>query len=274
MKTIPFERLYNTDFIITEPMAKLQYWRARGNVYNAIGRPKVSQTLLWFKNCSGRITHKSGEVLEIKQNQLAYMAKGAEYKVEFENNQGDSGDTVVIHFQMTDLAGEDIAASERPMICIKSVDMSHAMLMDELAEEYKNNVACIPEMKAAVYKLLSAICEKQKRRSTKNKYTCISTGIKLLEENSDMRISEIARLCGVSECYFRRLFAEYSGMSPIDFRQHYRIEKAKQLLLSDEGLTVGEVAEELKFSDIYHFSKTFKRFLGVSPNKFIAGKSE
>ncbi len=270
MKTVPFDRLYNTDFLITEPMAKYQFWKQRGNVYNAIGRPKVSQTLLWFKNCTGRITCKDGSVLEIKQNQLAYMAKGSEYKVEFENNITNGEDTVVIHFQMTDTDGEDIAASDAPFICMKNVELTFAMLIEDMTKEFKNNIPKIPEMKASLYKLLSAVCEKQKRRIRKNKYTCISEGIKLLEQNSDLKIADIAKLCGVSECYFRRLFTEYSGMSPMDFRQHYRIEKAKHLLLSDEGLTVSEVAEELKFSDVYHFSKTFKKFCGISPNRFIS----
>ncbi len=269
MKIIPFETLYNTEFLISEPMAKIQYWKQRGNVYNAIGKPKISHTLLWFKHCSGKITDKNGEILEIKQNQLAYMAKGTEYKVEFLDNQGDSYDTLVIHFQMTDMSGEDISAVSKPVICMKNVDLSHAVLMEDLAEEFKNNIICIPEMKSSIYKLLSEICQNRKRKVRKSKYTCISSGIKLLEQNSDQKISDIAKQCGVSECYFRRLFMEYSGQSPMDFRQHYRIEKAKQLLLSDEGLTISEIAEELNFSDVYHFSKTFKKYSGMSPSQFL-----
>ena len=55
----------------------------------------------------------------------------------------------------------------------------------------------------------------------------------------------------------------------MEFRQRHRIERAKNLLLSDEQYTVGEIARELNFSDIYHFSKTFKKICGVSPNKFL-----
>ncbi len=270
MKIIPFEKLYNTEFVITEPMSKVQYWKQRGNLYNAIGKPKISHTFLWFKNCKGRITDKYGNVLEIKQNQLAYMSKGLEYKVEFIDNKGNCEDTVVIHFQLTDAAGEDIAASEKPIICMKNVELSYALLIDEMALEFKNNIVCIPEMKASIYKLFSAICQNQKQKATRNKYTCISAGIKLLEENSNMKIADIAAQCSVSECYFRRLFTEYSGESPMDFRQHHRIEKAKQMLFSDEGLTISEIADELNFSDVYHFSKTFKKYSGVSPREYLS----
>ncbi len=274
MKIIPFEKLYNTEFLISEPMAKSQYWYHRGNVYNAIGMPKVSHTLLWFKNCSGIITDKSGKIMEMKQNQVAYMAKGTEYKVEFFGTKPDSEDTVVIHFQMTDVNGEDIAPVMKPIVVIKEADLSLALAIELMAEEFKKNVVCIPLLKAEIYKLLVVICQKQKRRSTRNKYTCIRPGIELLEQNSDMKITDIAQKCGVSECYFRRLFTEYSGENPKDFRQRHRIEKAKQLLLSDEHLTVGEIAEELKFSDIYHFSKTFKKYCNMSPSSFVAFKEK
>ena len=37
MKVIPFEKLYNTEFVITETLAKSQFWYPKGNVYNALG---------------------------------------------------------------------------------------------------------------------------------------------------------------------------------------------------------------------------------------------
>ena len=105
-------------------------------------------------------------------------------------------------------------------------------------------------------------------RNIKNKYSYILKGIELMENDSDMTLSEIAHVCGVSEGHFRKLFREYSGENPIDFRQRHRIEKAKRLLVSDT-VSVENIAMELHFSDIYHFSKTFKKIVGVSPKKYI-----
>jgi len=269
LKIISFEKLYNTDFIISEPMANKQYWAARGNVYNSIGKPKISHTLLWFKNCSATITYGENEALEVDKNQLIYTAKSSEYIINFKDTSPNFEDTIVIHFQMTDTEGIDIAPTLTPTICIKNVDSTIAADLEFLAEEFKKNIICIPKSKAVIYNLLTYICQKQKKKTTKNKYACIKAGIDLLEQNSNLSISEIAKKCGVSECYFRRLFEEYSGESPMNFRQHHRIEKAKQLMLSDEQYTIGEIAQELNFSDIYHFSKTFKKFCGVSPNRFL-----
>ena len=269
MKIIPFEELYHREFYISDPISKPQNWYSRGNVYNAIGKPKLSHTLLWFKNCSATITDKNGTVIEVVRNQLAYMAKDTEYVVEFHDTAPNQADTVVIHFQMTDKSGEDIAPTLQPAVCIKAVDAPLGIAIESLVEEFKKNVVCIPEVNSVIYRILASICQKRRRATTKNKFACIREGIQLLEQDSDMSIADISHLCGVSESYFRRLFHEYSGENPIDFRQRHRIEKAKQMLLSDDMMAVGEIAQELHFSDIYHFSKTFKRFTGTSPTAFV-----
>ena len=269
MKIIPFEELYYRDFFISDPISKPQNWNSRGNIYNALGKPRLSHTLLWFKNCSATITDSHGNIIEVEKNQLAYMAKDIEYIVEFHDTTPNEADTIVIHFQMTDRDGEDIAPVMVPTVCMKNVDVSLGMAMEMLAEEFKKNIVCIPEVNSVIYRILAAICQKRRRATTKTKFSCIREGIELLEQDSDMSIADIAHRCGVSESYFRRLFREYSGENPIDFRQRHRIEKAKQMLLSDDMLTVGEIAQELHVSDIYHFSKTFKRFADLSPTAFV-----
>lgn len=269
MEIISFEKLYNTEFFISEVLAKPQFWAARGNVYNAMGRPKVSHTLLWFKNCSATITDSFGNILEVKQNQLAYMAKGLEYIVAFHDTDPGREDTVVIHFQMTDRQGRDISAADRPVVCLNDVDSSLALSITQMVQEYRNNMVCLPALQGELYKLLALICKKQKKYIARDKFACIRPGIQMLEQDSDLSLSEIAQKCGVSDCYFRRLFQQYSGESPMNFRQRLRIERAKQLLLSDEQYTVSEVAQELGFSDVYHFSKTFKKYCGASPTRFV-----
>lgn len=271
MTVISFEMLHNTDFHINEPMAKTHSWKPRGDVYNAIGKPKISHTFLWFKNCSGIITDKDGNAQKVRQNQLTYMAKGTEYKINFLETGKEAFDTIVIHFQWTDSRGNDIAPTLQPTVCLSHVDPVLAASLEALAEEYRKNIVCIPLVKSTLYQLIALVCQKQKTKSTSGRFRCISRGIELMEQDSNLSISEIAALCGVSDCYFRRLFQEYSGMSPMLYRQNHRIERAKQLLRSDENYTVGEIAQELHYSDIYHFSKAFKKVCGVSPTQYMGG---
>ncbi|MBE6628464.1 MAG: helix-turn-helix transcriptional regulator [Ruminococcaceae bacterium] len=274
LKIISFEKLYNTEFFIREPRVKKQNWFYRGGVFDSLERPKPNQTVIWFKNCSAELLLPDGECIDVAQNALLYAPKGTRYKILFHGEKSDGEDVVAAHFQMTDRAGEDIVAAQRPVVCLEKPDLSTGLLFDALAEECEKNVICIPEVNAGLYKILAQICQKQKKHTTGNRFSRIRKGIELLEGNNSMSIAEIAAACEVSECYFRRLFREYSGESPVGFRQQKRIERAKQLLLSDEHYTIGEVAAELGFLDIYHFSKTFKKLCGVSPNRFLKSGGE
>ena len=189
--------------------------------------------------------------------------------MQFHDTNPDREDTIVVHFQMTDRQGKDLYANPHPMICVSNVDSSLALSIELLVQEYKNNMVCLPLLCGELYKILALICQKQKRRIARDKYACIRPGIQILEQGSNLSLSEIAAKCGVSDCYFRRLFRQYSGESPMDFRQRLRIERAMQLLISDEQYTISEVAQELGFSDVYHFSKTFKKYCGESPKNYM-----
>ena len=273
MKIIPFQELYNSEFFISDTLAKGQNWFSRNNFYSCIGKPKPSHTLLWFKNCRAVITDKGGRELTVEKNQIAYMAKGIEYTVRFFDTAPYQDDTVVFHFQLTDAKEQEIAPTLSPVVCIKSVDLPKAMENDSAAKEFYRNIVCVPAIKSIIYQLLAYACQRQRNKTVRHKFEYIREGIELLENNSDKTLTEIAQVCGVSEGHFRKLFREYSGENPIEFRQRHRIEKAKQLLLLDT-LSISEIAEELHFSDIYHFSKAFKKFCNCSPSQFLKSTTD
>lgn len=268
MKTIPFQELYNSEFFISEALAKGQNWYTRNNFYSCMGKPKPSHTLLWFKNCRAKITDSNGEVLIAEKNQVAFMSKGIEYTVEFFDTAPNQDDSIVFHFQLKNMDNEEITPTLSPQICIKNVDTTMAYFIESAAEEFNKNIVCIPIITSVIYQILGLACQRQRKRVVSHKFKYISEGIELMENNSNKTLNEIAQICGVSEGYFRKLFREYSGENPIEFRQKHRIEKAKQLLLLDTH-SIGEIAEELNFSDIYHFSKTFKKITGLSPQNYI-----
>lgn len=267
MDIVPFENLYNSEFFISEPLAKGQNWYSRNNFYSCIGKPKPSHTFLWFKNCSAKITDINGKALFAEKNQVAYMSKGIEYTVDFLDTAPNQDDSVVFHFQLKDINDKEITPTLSPKICIKNLDSATAFFIEAAAEEFNKNIVCTPIITSAIYQIFGLACQSRRKKIVNHKFKYISEGIELMESSSDKTMDEIAQICGVSEGYFRKLFREYSGVNPIEFRQKHRIEKAKQLLLLDTH-SIGEIADELNFSDIYHFSKTFKKITGISPQKY------
>lgn len=82
----------------------------------------------------------------------------------------------------------------------------------------------------------------------------------------NQKISYYATLCDMSEVNFRRLFHEYTGQSPIDYRNEIRLKNAKLKLTS--GLyNVSEVAMSTGFSNLSFFTRLYKEKFGHTPKE-------
>ncbi len=94
-----------------------------------------------------------------------------------------------------------------------------------------------------------------------------------LEEHYAERISldQIAENMYLSPFYISKLFKAEIGKSPIQYLIQIRMEKAKELLEREVDLSVSEVAEQVGYDDMYHFSKLFKKAYGISPSKVRKG---
>ncbi len=79
-------------------------------------------------------------------------------------------------------------------------------------------------------------------------------------------VSYYAELCGMSEANFRRLFREYTGMSPIEYRNDIRLTHAKNKLQSGE-YNVSETAYETGFTNLSFFIRLYKKKYGYTPKK-------
>ena len=84
--------------------------------------------------------------------------------------------------------------------------------------------------------------------------------------NQNEKVSYYAELCNMSEANFRRLFSEYTGRSPIDYRNDIRLLHAKNKLQSGE-YNVSEAAYESGFSNLSFFIRLYKKKYGYTPKK-------
>ena len=70
----------------------------------------------------------------------------------------------------------------------------------------------------------------------------------------------------MSEVSFRRSFREYTGLSPIDYRNAIRLSNAKSKLQSG-AYNVSEAAYESGFSNLSFFIRLYKKKYGHTPKK-------
>lgn len=80
-------------------------------------------------------------------------------------------------------------------------------------------------------------------------------------------IASLARDVLLSESQLKQSFREMFGVSIYQYFQRMRLEKGRQLL-AERGRTVKDVAYELGFSNIGHFSRLFERAFHIKPKRF------
>jgi len=79
-------------------------------------------------------------------------------------------------------------------------------------------------------------------------------------------LGEMAERCHVGEAWLCRVFAQFDAESPYQFLVKRKMAHAASRL-ADPALLIKEVAAEIGY-DPYHFSRTFKKVTGFSPETF------
>ena len=83
----------------------------------------------------------------------------------------------------------------------------------------------------------------------------------------DLTIQQVAEELGVSYSNFRKLFKEFTGISPALYQQDLRLQRAKELLATTT-LSIKEIAYRLRFESPDYFSSKFKIKTGKKPSEF------
>ena len=84
---------------------------------------------------------------------------------------------------------------------------------------------------------------------------------------SSIHVIDLARSCGMSESYFRKIFKKYMNMKPMDYVNFVRIQRGCALL-RETDLTVAMVSDSIGFESVSTFIRNFKKVVGCTPNKW------
>lgn len=105
--------------------------------------------------------------------------------------------------------------------------------------------------------------------------SCINRVMDYIDQNLDksFELKDIANVANFSPFHFHRIFTFLLGETPIDYIQRLRVEKAAWKLREAEPQTITEIAYECGFGSISLFSRTFKKYFGITPSRFSKGET-
>jgi AraC-like DNA-binding protein len=88
-----------------------------------------------------------------------------------------------------------------------------------------------------------------------------------LNLKANLTVNDLAEKANLHQDYFSRLFLKYTGQRPLSFLHEKRIERA-QYLIATTNLSFIEIAENIGFESLSHFSKIFKKVTSLTPGEY------
>ncbi len=224
---------------------------------------KILESHFLYKISGSSGYNEGGHTFSTQAGDVLLIPKGAE----FSTSLITEGDYAIIYFET--------AAELPPEIVVfpagTSPDLSGLFLSAAALWSIADTAAWYL-CQAKLFEIIGRLAEHVQRGKLRlSDQQILAAPVEYLKKHlfeSTFSLTEMYALSGVSEPYFRRIFERLYSMSPKRYVLTSRINRAKNLLMTDPALRVQEAAEAVGYTDVFHFSKTFKKETGLSPETF------
>lgn len=177
----------------------------------------------------------------------------------------------LIHYKIKDASKEHLLTKEHFLITLPESQQLNVLDQVQNLEALQMDKTSMNTLKSKMLflSLLIQIMDGSMSYKWESDIDCIKKTQTYIKEfyHSDISMDELARLAEMDVKRFYYIFKKQVGMSPKQYLIHYRIEKSKGLLLKN-NVSVREVAELVGYEDPFHYSRLFKKYVGVSPREF------
>ena len=154
-----------------------------------------------------------------------------------------------------------------PVLKINNPEMA-IELLSAMPSERSANTKSNLLFTAKLYEFMSLVVDSQGGQTkSENNYLTTATRYIKAYYSEDITVDKIASHVGVSRKYLFVIFKNTLGISVKDYIVDYRIKKAKEFLSNDD-LSIGNIAYSVGYSDPLNFSKIFKKKTGLSPKDY------
>ena len=132
-----------------------------------------------------------------------------------------------------------------------------------------NSLAAVFRRKELVYRLLGKVFKNDLHLTDiSEKNASIFAGVLLLQQTylENLPVAKFAEASNMSINSFRTMFTKQYGLSPIQYRNRLRINRAMELL-NEGSCTVAEAAYASGFENVGYFCRYYKKVTGQTPSE-------
>lgn len=220
----------------------------------------VYYEFVYFLNDGGKY-NINGKDIDIHKGEIRFLKPGDEiYSYRF-------GNVYSIHFTLGFDSKSAIKNDELDAIdtCIKPFDDEKVKSIIQVLIDAVESGDIIMQ-KFGLWNLIYYLSSIQNKTALLKSEKTIEKAKNYIKEHLSeyITLNDLSDYLFLNPIYFQRMFKSHVGISPFDYIQKLRIEKAKQLLCFTD-MTVSEIASSCGFCNSSYFIKIFKQNCGVTP---------
>ena len=205
---------------------------------------------------SARIVSTSGEELLLKVGDVFYLPMGLRYHSYW--TVDDGGSVVWESYGFTTLPNANDVKYVMQKI---DAPESDKLLLDSLALD----ISVSPTSVGLLYLFLGRAFPNMRVHYVDHKAAVWRKAVSYVSTHSDLRVSDLAAYCNMSESGIYAFFKSY-GTTPIEMKNKVLVGRATDLLTTTD-LSVEEISARVGFCNPAYFRKQLKRHTGKTPSQ-------
>lgn len=233
-------------------------------VINGVSYPLQSNMILLFK---------AGTPYEWRIEKANYYVLNFDYSYQFSHIRQTFHPLLAHTFRAEDCFDcgkmEDCTPLESPIVISRALPLKHTI--QRIVQESAGRDPWRDSLLSVLLKqvLLEILPRYGKGRPMKDPNQKIKQIMGYVQEHycEALTNADVAAHFGYTPTYLGRLFKQHTGTTLHDYIADLRLTSAMEAL-HDTGIPIGQICHQAGFRDIYHFSKMFKKKIGVTPSQY------
>ena len=121
-----------------------------------------------------------------------------------------------------------------------------------------------------IFDCLSTILPHLESGNEKQIDSGITKVVDYIENNykQSITVEKLAAVCNMSSSRFFPNFKKALGVTPVDYLNHYRINRAIALLVNEDDMTIENISSAVGFESSTYFRRVFKKITGKTPKEY------
>lgn len=247
---------------------KIESYTTCGDTTNDyINSPRPFNNIAMMIEGRAEITLPEGQFFEAVKGDILFIPIGTRYRSRW---VGRNVHFITFHFNMSALSNMFMGAEVK----VQKIKTDNYMeFAESFKEAYKNYKGGISEQLYSLgefYKVLGYVTQNiEEDVFNRIKDRRIVDVMEFIKENYNQRLTvgDCAKHIYMSEAWVYFNFKNETGMTPVEFKNRIMINRASILLLSTRK-SIEEISEETGYASSDYFRRTFKKIMGVSPQKY------